>query len=199
MEFNAKTTTEDILNLKKIEIQDFLRTHKAKISGSKAELALRAFEINQYLFTDQRPVNHDDDHNDVKSTSVKDDSEEKVPDYKDILSGWTSNLQELPQISHKDVESYLLHSSHRTNDQQKMNCYRQYVRGFNFYKEGYIHSLMVNKVNENYIYVRSKCFPSMKKGTYSQWILCRITDKTQVQRAGCTCPAGYSKYVIFHI
>ena len=86
--------------LRKIEIQGFLRTHKAKISGSKAELALRAFEINQYLFTDQRPVNHDDDHNDVKSTSVKDNIEEKVPDYKDILSGWTSNLQEFTTKFH---------------------------------------------------------------------------------------------------
>jgi hypothetical protein len=38
-----------------------------------------------------------------------------------------------PQISHKDVETYLLKS--RSDDNEKMSCYRQFIRGFNFYKE----------------------------------------------------------------
>ena len=39
--------------------------------------------------------------------------------------------------SDKDVEKYLLKS--RSDDNEKMSCYRQFNRGFKFYKENYIH------------------------------------------------------------
>ena len=38
--------------------------------------------------------------------------------------------------SDKDVETYLLKS--RSDDNEKMSCYRQFIRVFNFYKENYI-------------------------------------------------------------
>ena len=41
--------------------------------------------------------------------------------------------------SDKDVETYLLKS--RSDDNEKMSCYRQFIRGFNFYKENYIHDI----------------------------------------------------------
>jgi hypothetical protein len=46
--------------------------------------------------------------------------------------------------SDKDVETYLLKS--RSDDNEKMNCYRQFNRGFNFYKENYITFQKVNYV-----------------------------------------------------
>ena len=39
----------------------------------------------------------------------------------------------------KDVATYLLKS--RSDDNEKMSCYRQFIRGFNFYKENYIHDI----------------------------------------------------------
>jgi hypothetical protein len=39
----------------------------------------------------------------------------------------------------KDVETYLLKS--RSDDNEKMGCYRQFIRVFNFYKENYIHDI----------------------------------------------------------
>ena len=42
--------------------------------------------------------------------------------------------------SDKDVETYLLKS--RSGDNEKMSCYRQFNRGFNFYKENYIHDIL---------------------------------------------------------
>jgi hypothetical protein len=42
--------------------------------------------------------------------------------------------------SDKDVETYLLKS--RSDDNEKMSCYRQFNRGFNFYKENYIHDIL---------------------------------------------------------
>jgi hypothetical protein len=41
--------------------------------------------------------------------------------------------------SDKDVETYLLES--RSDVNEKMSYYRQFVRGFNFYKENYLHAI----------------------------------------------------------
>ena len=45
--------------------------------------------------------------------------------------------------SDKDVEKYLLKS--RSDDNKKMSCYRQFNRGFKFYKENYIFIMYLNK------------------------------------------------------
>jgi hypothetical protein len=74
-------------------------------------------------------------------------------------AGWTSNLNNMQKIMHTDVENYLINSRHRTVDRKKMSCYRQFIRGYNFHKEGYVHSIMMNILNistENPLcYVRS--------------------------------------------
>ena len=110
----------------------------------------------------------------------------------ELQCGWTSKSNNLPQPNIKDIENYLLHSSHRTEDSGKMQCYRQYIRGLNFYKEGYIHKIMYNSISDDseLCYVRSKCYPSMKKGVYEQWLLLSKRDPFRVEKAGCTCPAG---------
>ena len=41
--------------------------------------------------------------------------------------------------SDKDVGTYLLKS--QSDDNEKMSCYRKFNRGFNFYKENYIHNI----------------------------------------------------------
>jgi hypothetical protein len=41
--------------------------------------------------------------------------------------------------SDKDVETYLL--KNRSDDNEKMSCYRQFIKVFNFYKENYIHDI----------------------------------------------------------
>ena len=44
MSISLSSTVEDILNLKKNEIQSFLRSVNAKLTGTKHELAQRAYE-----------------------------------------------------------------------------------------------------------------------------------------------------------
>jgi hypothetical protein len=44
-------------------------------------------------------------------------------------------------LSDKDVETYRLKS--RSDDNDKMSCYRQFNRGFNFYKEIYMKYLIL--------------------------------------------------------
>ena len=42
-----------------------------------------------------------------------------------------SGVTRMSLRSDKDVETYLLKS--RSDDNEKMSCYRQFIRGFNFY------------------------------------------------------------------
>ena len=98
----------------------------------------------------------------------------------------------MPTSTHKDVETYLIKSSHRTCDSEKMACYRQYIQGHKFSKEKYIHKIMVNTIADDnpLSYIRSKCHASMKKEVYTQWILLSKTSPVSIIKASCTCPAG---------
>ncbi|KAL3874229.1 hypothetical protein ACJMK2_037274 [Sinanodonta woodiana] len=115
-----------------------------------------------------------------------------TPAENELQCGWTGKSDCLPRPHIKDIDNYLLHSSHNTEDSGKMQCYRQYIRGLNFYKEGYIHKVMYNAISDEsaLCYVRSKCYPSMKKGVYGQWLLLSKREPFRVEKAGCTCPAG---------
>ena len=50
-----------------------------------------------------------------------------------------SVLSRMSLRSDKDVETYLLKS--RSDDNEKISCYRQFIIVFNFYKENYIHEI----------------------------------------------------------
>ena len=105
-----------------------------KISGYKNELALRASNANQVIYVANSSV---DDDVKYDKDSVED---REVPLKSELNTGWSSKENIFPQISHKDVETYLLNS--RSDDNAgKMSCYRQFIRGFNFYKENYIHDI----------------------------------------------------------
>ena len=57
----------------------------------------------------------------------------------DLNTGWTSKEELFQKLTHEDVDSYLINSQQRTEDPEKMQCYRQFIRGYNFLKENYIH------------------------------------------------------------
>ncbi|KAH3845296.1 hypothetical protein DPMN_087574 [Dreissena polymorpha] len=159
---NNKTTVEDVLNYSKVDIQTFLRANNVKISGSKLTLAQRVIDTigsRCDIVSDCAPQS--------SSSGVKN------PEIDELRAGWTGTLCHFPTVKLSDIESYLLHSSHRTEDAEKMQCYRQYIRGLNFYKEGFIHKLLINFISDSskHCYIRSKCYPSMQQGVYEQWIL----------------------------
>ncbi|KAJ8307406.1 hypothetical protein KUTeg_015490 [Tegillarca granosa] len=93
---------------------------------------------------------------------------EKIPDIGELKFGWISEKNKLPSLSHSEVQNYLINSSHRSEDKEKMECYRQFIREYNFFNEKFLHKMMVNNISERseYCYVRSKCHPSLKIGTY---------------------------------
>lgn len=151
-DINDKTTVEDFLTLKKSDL--VLRSSSAKISGNKDELARRAFETNQTnngvtallstVFVSQHSYTNDN---------------VDIPPYNELNCGWTSDLSLLPPVSHQDEESFLIHSSHRTGDNEQMLCYRQFIRGYHFFKENHVHDLMINSIDDDCesCYIRSKC------------------------------------------
>lgn len=183
---SPNTTVEDVLNFTKTEIQNFLRLNNIKISGNKLHLAQRVVDTIQSRcgqtcseLSDCAPV-------DITSCT------DKIPIISELNSGWTGSSAHFPKVGINDIEKYLLHSSHRTEDEGKMQCYRQYIRGLNLFKERYVHKIMINEINDKckLCYIRSKCYPSMKQGVYEQWMLVTKEGPFQVVKANCTCPAG---------
>jgi hypothetical protein len=185
-DIDHKSTVEDFLTLKKTDLVTFLRKLNEKISGNKSELALRCYNVNQLNHGIRQNIESNDER---KNTNI---DIQDIPPITELNSGWTSTQNLLPQILYKNVEDYLLHSTHRTKDREKMQCYRQFIRGFNFHKENYIHNIMVNLIDDmsKFCYVRSKCYPSMKQETYTQWLLITKDKPFHIAQASCTCPAG---------
>ena len=115
----------------KATLEDFLRKCIEKISGSKNEIPLRASKANQVIYGANSSV--DDDVKYAKEY-VED---REVPLIYELNNGWSSKENIFPQISHQDVETYLLKC--RSDDNEKMSCYRQFIRNvvyiifFNFY------------------------------------------------------------------
>jgi hypothetical protein len=98
--------------------EDFLRKCNKKISGNKNELALRSSNVNQVIYAYGANSSVDDDVKYDKD-SVED---REVPLISELNTGWSSKENIFPQISHKDVEAYLLKS--RRDDNEKMSCYK---------------------------------------------------------------------------
>jgi hypothetical protein len=78
------------------------------------------------------------------------DSKATLEDFLTLKKDWTcsfygnvmknSVVTRMSLRSDKDVGTYLLKS--RSDDNEKMSCYRKFNRGFNFYKENYIHDIL---------------------------------------------------------
>ena len=134
------------------------------MSGTKLELATKA--CNHVKLVHGLSISSEE--NDEQGRYNNTDDKYEIPEIADLNSGWTGDKFGIPAVTHNDVQEYLINSHHRTADKRKMKCYRQFIRGYNFFKEQYIHKIMINKIDEAspYCYIRSKCFPSMKQGLY---------------------------------
>jgi hypothetical protein len=109
----------------KATLEDFLRKCNDKISGSKNEIALRASKANQIIYGANSSV-----YDDVKYAKEYVEDREAPLIYQ-LNTGWSSKENIFLQISHQDVETYLLKC--RSDDNETMSCYRQFIRDFNFY------------------------------------------------------------------
>ena len=187
MNLSHDTTIEDILIYKKEEIKAYLKQENQKVSGSKHELARRALEHNQLKLRENA-------ENTPTFETSSDPTAHVIPSINELIDGWFSDFSDSidPPVTQKDIENYLIKSSNRTCDNQKMACYRQYIQGHKFCKEKYIHKIMVNKITDSHplCFVRSKCHASMKQEIYTQWVVLSKQEPMTIRTASCTCPAG---------
>ena len=94
----------------KATLENFLRKCNKKISGSKNELVLRASKGNQIIFGANSFVDDDAKYD-------KDYVEDReVPLMSELNTGCSSKEYIFPQISHKDVEMYLLKCRSHDNE-----------------------------------------------------------------------------------
>ena len=107
-----QTTVEDILNYRKSEIQRFLKQKRLRINRNKLQLAQRVVDFIQSSQSskDQTQCDNQVNNNELNG----------IPCISDLQSGWTGKTDTFPKVTIKDVEHYLLHSSHRTEDSGKM-------------------------------------------------------------------------------
>ncbi|WAR17917.1 hypothetical protein MAR_032511 [Mya arenaria] len=140
--YELSPRVDDIVNLKKDQIIAYLRSRKQKISGNKHDIATTALNFLQIELgiSDSLSLS---ENNSVPPSS------DNLPIYDELSTGWSSDPALLPELALSDIEKYLIHSSHRTSDSMKMECYRQYIRGLNFYKENYAHKVMINTLSES--------------------------------------------------
>ncbi|WAR12336.1 hypothetical protein MAR_026516, partial [Mya arenaria] len=112
---------------------EYLRSRKQKISGNKHDIATRALNFLRI------ELGISDSLSPSENNSIP-PSSDNLPNYNELSTGWSSDPALLPKLALSDIEKYLIHSSHRTSDSMKMECYRH-----------------------SHCYVRSKCHPSMKQ------------------------------------
>jgi len=113
-DIDHKSTVEALLTLKKTDLVTFLRKLNEKISGNKSELAHRCYDVNQLNHGIGQNIESNDER---KNTNI---DIQDIPPITELNSGWTSTQHLLPQILYKNVEDYLLHSTHRMEDREKM-------------------------------------------------------------------------------
>ena len=128
--YKHDTTKEDISNYKKEEIKAYFKQENHKVSGSKHEQARRALEHNRLKLRENA-----EDTPTFETSS--DPTVHVTPSINELIDGWFSDFSYsiYPPVTQKDIENYLIKSSNRTCDNQKMAFYRQYIQGHKFCKE----------------------------------------------------------------
>ena len=113
MNLDDKTTLEDILDQFTVkEIKKHLKDRNEKVNGTKIDLAKRLLST---ISTEKSQINENKENKTPSSTP----DQTSIPDIETFKTGWTSESKYFPKISHNDIENYLLHSSHRTEDHKK--------------------------------------------------------------------------------
>lgn len=100
------------------KIQSFLRSVNAKLTGTKHELAQRAYEKLSQVRREGVLVENDGNVSNAENATIS-SSDVNTPSFEELTAGWTSNLNNTQKIMHTDVENYFINSRHRTVDRKK--------------------------------------------------------------------------------
>ncbi|CAC5410778.1 unnamed protein product [Mytilus coruscus] len=183
----------DFSTWKKKELQDFLKKCNQPTFGNKPELIERAkgakalgLDINN-----NAPRVLDD----IKS-SLLTPLGENLPSPSELKEGWSSNCDQFPDFTHKELYNFLVLSRHRSYDASEMGARRQ-LKAKVFYQEGHISDIKCHQISAkcSHCIIKCHCLPSIptkdkkKKPAYQTWVfLSKVTGR--VHNAECNCVAG---------
>ena len=175
---------------KKKELQDFLKECQQPTFGNKTELIERVIGAKALGLdkTNTRKVLQN------AKTSVLTPLGENLPTPSQLKDVWSSNCDECPEFTQKELYNYLVLSKHRSYDDSEMGARRQ-LKAKVFYQEGHISDIKCHHISEKCSHCLIKC-PSIptkdkkKKPAYQTWV-CLSKVTATVQTAECNCVAGY--------
>ena len=178
---------------KKKELQDFLKECQQPTFGNKPELIERVIGAKALGLdkTNTRKVLQN------ANTSVLTPLGENLPTPSQLKDGWSSNCDEFPEFTQKELYNYLVLSKHRSYDDNEMGARRQ-LKAKVFYQEGHISDIKCHHISEkcSQCLIKCSCLPSIptkdkkKKPAYQTWVcLSKVTGR--VDTAECNCVAGY--------
>ena len=182
---------ENFKSWKKPVLQDWLRIHGLKVSGTKEELVTRA-EIAKQAGIETVAERDAREKKEITKRAAEKLSTptEILPDPKN-LKLWTKDLSRLPRLTGKDITNYLVFGSCKFYKNEDMHCFKQ-LKAYRFFRDGHVQDIELAFINDrsNYCFVRAKVLPSMKTDrVYKTWIA-MVKDIANGFSADCTCTAG---------
>ncbi|XP_076087997.1 uncharacterized protein LOC143058383 [Mytilus galloprovincialis] len=181
----------DFNTWKKKELQDFLKKCNQPTFGNKPELIERAKGAKD-LGLD---INNNAPRDDIKSPLLT-PLGEHLPSPTELKEGWSTNCDQFPDFTHKELYNFLVLSRHRSYDASEMGARRQ-LKAKVFYQEGHISNINCHQISEkcSHCIIKCHCLPSIptkdkkKKPAYQTWVyLSKVTGR--VHNAECNCVAG---------
>jgi hypothetical protein len=174
---------------KKKELQDFLKECQQPTFGNEPELIERVIGAKALGLDITSKTNTRKVLQNIK-TSVLTPLGEHLPTPSHLKDVWSSNCDEFPEFTQKELYNYLVLSKHRSYDDSEMGTRRQ-LKAKVFYQERHISDIKCHQISE-----KCSCLPSIptkdkkKKPAYQTWV-CLSKVTATVQTAECNCVAGY--------
>ena len=183
--------TEQFKAWKKLELQQWLKNHELKVSGTKEELVARVENAKRTAVETvvERAAREKKEFTKRAAEKVTSPTE-TLPDPKNLKS-WTKDLSRLPRLTSKDIVNYLVVGSCKFYKNEDMQCFKQ-LRAYKFFKDGHVQDIELAFINDrsSYCFVRAKVLPSMKTDrVYNTWAS-MVKDTANVFSADCNCIAG---------
>lgn len=119
----------------------------------------------------------------------------KIPDPLQLVSGWQGEHEAMrlwPSITYPDILFYF-NTKRGVDPKETLNKYKE-GKAFSYYSSDYVKEVMFNKLDDDYVLMKTIVFRSMdlNEDPWKVWVVISIKEAAdKIKRAYCTCTAGY--------
>ena len=108
---------------------------------------------------------------------------------KDISSGWTRSLEQMPVFTAREISSYF-EESNKYIFKSSTTITKNFARGSQFVAESFIDVDQIGtKFDDDYFYMKVLCVASLR--SKNKWVSLALNRKTgKIEHATCFCEAG---------